>query len=272
MKDKKDCKIVQDLLPNYIENLTSEETNNYIKEHLEQCNECNNIFENMKKELEPGNGKIDKREINYIKKYSSKLKILRNALIIIIILFVIIVGRKTIILTDLQNKAEKMKNTNNYYAKVETYQNGNVNIIESYYKDGKTLMKIEKYPEEYGVKWQMYTSGEETFSLYDNGTTKICRKGGEISINPVSFTSNFFLVNVYNAIFSNINKVNLNGKECYIVRDKDTEKFIDKDTGIAIKMIDNTNNRTTDYYYEYGNVKDEDVERPDITGYTIKDI
>lgn len=37
-------------------------------------------------------------------------------------------------------------------------------------------------------------------------------------------------------------------------------------------MIDNTNNRTTDYYYEYGNVKDEDVERPDITGYTIKDI
>ena len=272
MKDKKDCKIVQDLLPNYIENLTSQETNNYIKEHLEQCNECNKIFENMKKKLEPTNEIIDKREINYIKKYSSKLKILRNALIIIIILFVIIVGRKIIILTDLQNKAEKMKNIDNYYAKVETYQNGNANIIESYYKNGKTLMKIEKYPEEYGVKWQMYTSGEETFSLYDNGTTKICRKGGEIFINPVSFTSNFFLVNVYNAIFSSINKVNLNGKECYIVRDQDTEKFIDKDTGIAIKMIDNTNNRTTDYYYEYGNVKDEDVERPDITGYTIKNI
>ena len=27
MKEKRDCKIVQDLLPNYIENLTNEETN-----------------------------------------------------------------------------------------------------------------------------------------------------------------------------------------------------------------------------------------------------
>ena len=32
MKEKKDCKIVQDLLPNYIEKLTNEETNNFIEE------------------------------------------------------------------------------------------------------------------------------------------------------------------------------------------------------------------------------------------------
>ena len=30
MKEKKDCKIVQDLLPNYNENLTNEETNKFI--------------------------------------------------------------------------------------------------------------------------------------------------------------------------------------------------------------------------------------------------
>ena len=29
--NKKDCKIVQDLLPNYIENLTKEETSKYIE-------------------------------------------------------------------------------------------------------------------------------------------------------------------------------------------------------------------------------------------------
>ena len=51
MNEKKDCKIVQDLLPNYIENLTSEETNLFIKEHLKECNECQNILENMQKEL-----------------------------------------------------------------------------------------------------------------------------------------------------------------------------------------------------------------------------
>ena len=45
MKEKKDCKIVQDLLPNYIENLTNEETNKFIDEHLKECNECQKIFE-----------------------------------------------------------------------------------------------------------------------------------------------------------------------------------------------------------------------------------
>ena len=36
MKEINECKIVQDLLPNYIENLTNEETNKYIEEHLKK--------------------------------------------------------------------------------------------------------------------------------------------------------------------------------------------------------------------------------------------
>ena len=34
MKANNECKIVQDLLPNYIENLTSNETSEFIKGHL----------------------------------------------------------------------------------------------------------------------------------------------------------------------------------------------------------------------------------------------
>ena len=49
MKEKKDCKIVQDLLPNYIERLTNNDTNKYIEEHLNECEECKNIFENIEK-------------------------------------------------------------------------------------------------------------------------------------------------------------------------------------------------------------------------------
>ena len=98
MKEKRECKIVQDLLPNYIEKLTNEETNKFIEEHLKGCNECQKIFENMKKDFQVNATKRDNREVKYIKKYSSKLKILRNILLIIIILFVIIIGRKTIIL------------------------------------------------------------------------------------------------------------------------------------------------------------------------------
>ena len=36
----KNCKIVQDLLPNYIEKLTSDETNIFIEKHLKECEDC----------------------------------------------------------------------------------------------------------------------------------------------------------------------------------------------------------------------------------------
>ena len=40
MSRKNECKIVQDLLPNYVEGLTNEETNLFIEEHLKECNTC----------------------------------------------------------------------------------------------------------------------------------------------------------------------------------------------------------------------------------------
>mgnify|MGYP005797413875 FL=1 len=73
MKEKKDCKIVQDLLPNYIERLTNNDTNKYIEEHLNECEECKKIFENMEKDLKLNNVKRDEREVKYIKKYNNKL-------------------------------------------------------------------------------------------------------------------------------------------------------------------------------------------------------
>ena len=82
MKEKRDCKIIQDLLPNYIEKLTNEETNLFIEEHLKECTECQHIFENMQKELKVNTEKRDEREVKYIKKYnnrfSSKWKICNN--------------------------------------------------------------------------------------------------------------------------------------------------------------------------------------------------
>ena len=52
MENKEKCKIVQDLLPNYIDKLTSDETNSFVAKHLEECTECTEIIENMKKNFE----------------------------------------------------------------------------------------------------------------------------------------------------------------------------------------------------------------------------
>ena len=86
MKEKKDCKIVQDLLPNYVEKLTNEETNQYIKEHLAECKECNKIYENMQKDLGIQHKRSDAKAINYMKKYNHKLKTLKIILLIIFLL------------------------------------------------------------------------------------------------------------------------------------------------------------------------------------------
>ena len=82
----KDCKIIQDLLPNYIEELTNKETNTYIEEHLKVCNECKKVLQNMKNELKVDNEKRNQREVKYIKKFNNRLKILKVTIAIILVI------------------------------------------------------------------------------------------------------------------------------------------------------------------------------------------
>ena len=47
MRKISDCKIVQNLLPNYIDGITDNDLNNYIEEHLNNCEKCSKIKQNM---------------------------------------------------------------------------------------------------------------------------------------------------------------------------------------------------------------------------------
>ena len=89
MKER-DCKIVQDLLPNYIEKLTNEETNKFIEEHLKTCEECKKIYNNMKKDLNVDNKIKEKKKVKFLKKYRNKLRILEIIILIIVVAFVVI--------------------------------------------------------------------------------------------------------------------------------------------------------------------------------------
>jgi predicted anti-sigma-YlaC factor YlaD len=57
------CSLIKDLMPLYIDGLTSNDTNEYIKKHLSECSECNSLFEDIK--LEPDiNLEINNEELN----------------------------------------------------------------------------------------------------------------------------------------------------------------------------------------------------------------
>lgn len=122
--NKKDCKIVQDLLPNYIDKLTNKETNEFIENHLKDCKECKEILENMNKDLNIEDKKKDKKIINFIKKYNKKMRILKFIILLIVAIYLSFILRNAIIIISLINKANKQEITSSYsinYQIVTTY-------------------------------------------------------------------------------------------------------------------------------------------------------
>lgn len=85
---------------------------------------------------------------------------------------------------------------------------------------------------------------------------------GDVSINPITSTSGIFIENFFTAFVTSIQKAKLNGRTCYIINDGSVKKYIDYETGIALKAVDTQFNITIDYTYEAGNVKDSDVQNP----------
>ena len=45
---KNECNIIRDLLPLYVEDMVSEETTQFVKEHLTECKNCKEYYETMK--------------------------------------------------------------------------------------------------------------------------------------------------------------------------------------------------------------------------------
>ena len=83
--NKKDCKIIQDLLPSYTDGITSQETNNYIEDHLKNCIECRDTLKNMNKEIELNENIEQKEELKYLRGFKNR----RNIIVVLSILFTI---------------------------------------------------------------------------------------------------------------------------------------------------------------------------------------
>lgn len=67
------CAIIKDLLPSYIDGLTSSESNLEIEEHLHNCPQCKEIFEQMKAEVRVENVEYNKGKIKPFKKLNRKV-------------------------------------------------------------------------------------------------------------------------------------------------------------------------------------------------------
>lgn len=282
MEEKRDCKIVQDLLPNYIENLTNDETNNFIEEHLKVCKECQKVYDNMKKDFEVNTIKRDGRKVKYLKKYSKKMKILKAILLIIIMIYVLLVGRRIIIMSLISGKATESQINNNYYAKLYSYQGDSLIITESYNKGEDYLTTVTRLVDENKIqKLTYYKKGNEQLFLTESGENKYIQNfetmtGGHIL--PVTYVSDGLFANFQYAFIIGIDSTYCNGRDCYVIKGNSYERYIDKETGMAIRSIEKSTkkfNRTidmvVDYEYKFDIVTDDDIVKPDITGFTINE-
>ena len=162
---KKDCNIVQDLLPNYIERLTNEETNKFIEEHLKTCEDCKKIYDDMKESLNKNNKNKEKKKVNFLKKYKNKLRILEIIVLTIVVAFVVNTGRKVYIITDLNNKAEKYINSTNYHKVTYSLDKGIYTKSEVYSLDNKKKIILTTLTED-GKKEVVTIYGNRKCSRY----------------------------------------------------------------------------------------------------------
>lgn len=295
----KECKIIQDLLPNYIEKLTNDETNKYVKEHLNECDNCKKILENMQKGLNLNNSKSNKQEVKYMKKFNNKLKLLKAIILIILLIFIIGTARKIIIISKLSNNAENTIKTTNYHRITYTYNMGNYSKVETFSLKDKKKVVITQLTSDgtkvitmFAEKNNNSNSGEDMYltNIYtetkDEKTVKLNKQMG-ISTNPQNpmHNENLLQLLVY-SIPASIKTSKFNGNECYYISNfknpnsySSEGMYINKETGLPISTIayeyenpDGTKGRwpTAEYIYEFDTVTEADFLEPNINEYEIQ--
>lgn len=299
----KECKIICDLLPSYIDELTTEDTNQYIEQHLDNCKDCKEVIEEMRKDFKTNIIKKDTREVKYIKKYSVKMKILKFILLGILLIFLFSYIRKVIILVGLNNKTNEYANLSNCYMKTINFTSAEetMTTLENYKKDEKYIRKIKSLSENSKTTTTEYYNGEnlniyneiefeENDGKYTSRKTAALNSGKHVIYEPV-------IPNVIDIrhpirfigmpIFSTISSEKCNGKDCYRIvlysfGDNDgTIYYIEKETGLLLRSIGASSmyakvdgeqyDMITDYRYEFDVVTEEDFIEPDMSEYNIED-
>lgn len=81
------CEIVKDLLPMYIDGLTSQDSNREIEKHLRECEECRSYYQEMTGKIPDVLPKAQPDEVGLLKKERKKRR--KNKVIIAIIIVIL---------------------------------------------------------------------------------------------------------------------------------------------------------------------------------------
>lgn len=144
------CEVVRDLLPLYIDGVSSKESNKIMEEHLKECNECKEYYNDLKNGDFIEDLKMEQSEKQNPKKTmkSIKHKIVRGKIwfgivsitvVLAIILFFSAYMKNKVLVVQYDNNIEVVRKDGNVYAvlKNDTYINAKSKIVETVNSNGK---------------------------------------------------------------------------------------------------------------------------------------
>ena len=281
MENNKACKIVQDLLPSYIENVTNDESNQFIEKHLLNCENCMKSLNLMKEDRDTMD---KKKEINFFKKYKNKLKLLKIVILIIILFFLLTTIRKTIIISNLSNLSQQYINATNYHKIMYAYEKDSYIKNEVYCMKDKKFIETTKIIDGNKQITKIYTDGKSVniYTEDEKGKTAKLNQKMQLSVDTQNYlyTDNFVHLVSY-SIPASIKSKDYCGKSCYYIANFDTPYsiskdgvYIDKETGLVVRAMTSIEAANgiapaVDYVYEFGNVTEENFIEPDIEEYTV---
>lgn len=250
--NKKDCNIVRDLLPNIVENLATDDSEQFVQNHISNCSECKEILEmlqNDKKKQTVDSDEKEKIEINHLKKYSKKMSLLKTLLfsiIIIIIVILIVVSIylvKSINIRNIKitayNNVQKLEKSDNfgiyevYHIVSFTDNTESYSFSTSEHKDNKLKVTRKNIDinNNIGYDYEYYTEiGSNKRIEIDNISKTIINASYNYTFdNPsqISLTSNALIDATYHANlfigicfewFTDIKTKTFNNIECYVLR------------------------------------------------------
>lgn len=265
------CKIVQDLLPSYIDKLTSSETNNYIEQHLRECKECQKCLLVMKKGLETEHLK-DVKQIDYLKKYKNKMRLLKLISALVVVCLVLFTGIKVYkwqVLLKIYKHNVNYELGTNYKL---TQRDGSTGIItEKYYKNGIRLVKRsdgiiiwenskEKYFIDENKKAYIELQKDEPPVLDFDTTATI---GVSQILNETISKSELLLLTLKNTIDIHVEEY---GKHKCIVLLLNNEKiWIDKESLFILR--DDFEGKSNEFSIETNTITDNKLVKPNIENF-----
>lgn len=85
------CHIAHDLMPSYMDGLLSAETEQDIKQHLEECEACRVLYAKLSTSIGNAEQHIEKKEIDFLKKVRNKMtKKVVAALAVLLLIFALL--------------------------------------------------------------------------------------------------------------------------------------------------------------------------------------